>query len=282
MNARLDIGDHDRYAEGFRYIYPVVSRRAKGVSVGVNLNPNDACNWRCAYCQVEGLQFGKGPAIDQARLEGELRELLGAIVNGDFLTQRAPVGSRRLNDVAFSGNGEPTSSPDFISALETVGGVLDDFDLLGTLPIILITNGSLAHKEAVQRGLRRANDFGGVAWFKLDGASDAALLRTNDAKTGIERQLNNLRITAGLLPTWIQTALFERDDKIMEGEFEAYLDHLRDLLSSGVPICGVHLYGLARTSYQPEASELTRLSSAAIDDYAGRIRELGLEVTANP
>ena len=282
MSARLETGDHDRYAEGLRYIYPVVSRRAEGVSVGINLNPNNACNWRCAYCQVEGLQFGKGPAIDQARLEGELRDLLGAIVNGDFLEQRAPLGSRRLNDVAFSGNGEPTGSPDFEAALETVGIVLDELNLLGSLPIVLITNGSLAHKENVQAGLRRANSLGGVAWFKLDGASDASLLRTNDAKTGIARQLDNLRATASLLPTWVQTALFERDGMIMEGEFDTYLAHLKRLLAEGVPLKGVHLYGLARASYQPEAPQLTRLSQAILDEHADRIRSLGLQVTSNP
>ena len=282
MTARLDTSDHDRYAEGLRYVYPVVSRRAKGVSVGINLNPNDACNWRCAYCQVEGLKFGKGPAIDQARLENELRDMLRSIVHGSFLEDRAPVGSRRLNDIAFSGNGEPTGSPDFVRAMETAGLVLDEFDLLGSLPIILITNGSLAHQPEVQKGLRRAKDLGGVAWFKLDGASDASLLRINDCKTGIHKQLQNLRATANLLPTWIQTAIFERDGKIMEGEFEAYLANLAQLRTDGVPIEGVHLYGIARVSYQPEADQLVRLSSEVLEQHAQEIRELGFEVTANP
>lgn len=282
MNARLDTGDHDRYTEGLRYVYPVVSRRAQGVSVGINLNPNDACNWRCAYCQVKGLTFGKGPAIDQSRLEGELRSMLESIVRGSFLEDRAPVGSRRLNDVAFSGNGEPTSSPDFGSSMETAGVVLNELDLLGSLPIILITNGSLAHKPDVQKGLRRAKDLGGVAWFKLDGASDASLQRINDCKTGIAKQLQNLRTTASLLPTWIQTAIFERDGLIMEGEFEDYLANLAQLKADGVPIEGVHLYGLARVSYQPEADQLVRLSKEALEQHAERIRELGFEVTANP
>ncbi len=282
MSARLDTSDHDRYTEGLRYVYPVVSRRARGVSVGINLNPNDACNWRCAYCQVQGLTFGKGPAIDQARLKGELRSMLESIVKGSFLEDRAPVGARRLNDVAFSGNGEPTSSPDFMSSMETAGVVLDELDLLGSLPIILITNGSLAHKPDVQRGLRHAKDLGGVAWFKLDGASDASLMRINDCKTGITKQLQNLRTTAGLLPTWIQTAIFERDGKIMEGEFEGYLQNLAQLKADDIPIEGVHLYGLARVSYQPEADQLVRLPKDVLEQHAERIRALGFEVTANP
>ena len=83
----LGVEDHDRGAAGLEYVYPVVSRRARGVSVGVNLNPNDACNWRCVYCQVPGLVRGAAPEIDLARLEHELRGLLLEIARGDWLAR---------------------------------------------------------------------------------------------------------------------------------------------------------------------------------------------------
>ena len=35
------------------YVYPVLSRRAGGISIGINLNRNQFCNFRCIYCQVE-------------------------------------------------------------------------------------------------------------------------------------------------------------------------------------------------------------------------------------
>ena len=54
----LGTDDHSRDAAGLKYVYPVVSRRAEGVSVGINLNPNNACNWRCVYCQVPDLVLG--------------------------------------------------------------------------------------------------------------------------------------------------------------------------------------------------------------------------------
>ena len=110
--------DHARDAAGLLYVYPVVSRRAEGVSVGINLNTNDACNWRCVYCQVPGLVRGKAPEVDLARLERELRGMLAEIARTDWLARNAPEGARRLNDVAFSGNGEPTSSPRFAEAVE--------------------------------------------------------------------------------------------------------------------------------------------------------------------
>jgi len=280
--ARLDTSDHPRYQGELQYIYPVVSRRAKGVSVGVNLNPNDACNWRCIYCQVPGLVSGKGPPIDLERLAGELESMLADLIDGDFMERRVPEGSRRLNDIAFSGNGEPTSSPDFAEAIETVGAVLEARGLVGKLKLILITNGSLVHKPEVTAALARFATLGGQVWFKLDGASDATLARFNNNPGGIQKQLANLRIAAATAPTYVQTALFRFDGaEPMDGEFEAYRAHLAALLEQGVRLAGVHLYSLARPSFQPEAPRLERLAQAELETFAERLTELGLVVTAN-
>lgn len=102
------------------YVYPVVSRRAGGVSVGINLNPNNACNWRCIYCQVPGLTRGGPPPLNLSLLEAELRRMLESILNGGFMAERVPAGLRRLADIAFSGNGEPTSAPEFPAAVARV------------------------------------------------------------------------------------------------------------------------------------------------------------------
>jgi wyosine [tRNA(Phe)-imidazoG37] synthetase (radical SAM superfamily) len=61
-------------------VYPVVSRRAGGVSVGINLNPNNKCNWRCIYCQVPNLARGNAPKIDVAQLRAELTGFLREII----------------------------------------------------------------------------------------------------------------------------------------------------------------------------------------------------------
>ena len=55
----LTIFNHDRNIYKSKYIYPVVSRRSKGLSLGINLNTNNACNWQCIYCQVSNLKLGK-------------------------------------------------------------------------------------------------------------------------------------------------------------------------------------------------------------------------------
>lgn len=318
--ARLQTQDHPRYREGYTYVYPVVSRRAGGVSVGVNLNPNDACNWRCVYCQVPDLKFGKGPTIDLARLHDELDHMLGAILDGDFMAERVPEEARRLNDIAISGNGESTSSPDFAGAIDVIANVMADLGLLPIerpqerasekgqaqpprsspwlptpLKVVLITNGSLVHKPDVQAGLRRLAAINGEVWFKLDGASDAALALVNNSALGFERQVENLRTAASLAPTFVQTAAFRRSDtpldangqpipggaEIMAGTLDAYVDTLRSLLGTGVPLRGVHLYSLARPSHQAEADVLIPLERAELDPIAARLRALGLFVTVN-
>jgi wyosine [tRNA(Phe)-imidazoG37] synthetase (radical SAM superfamily) len=105
-SAELNVIDHSRDSAGLRYVYPVISRRAGGVSVGINLNTNNACNWRCVYCQVPDLALGSAPAVDIELLEQELRGFLHELLHGDFMQQRVPEGARRINDIALSGNGE--------------------------------------------------------------------------------------------------------------------------------------------------------------------------------
>ena len=270
---------HDRDSAGLTYVYPVVSRRARGVSVGINLNPNNACNWRCVYCQVPGLTFGKGPEIDVALLERELDEMLGAIVNGDYMERCVPEGSRRLNDIALSGNGEPTSSPQFADAVRIAVDARARYSLERDVRIVLITNGSLVHKRDVQEGLERLGGAGGEAWYKLDRGTDAGIDAVNSAQTGIARQLAGLEACAERCTTWVQTCMFARGGEAPSAEeVDAYLDALRSALGRGVRLAGVQLYGLERVSHQPEAAELSKLPAEWMAELAGRVEELGLEV----
>ena len=96
MSKILSIANHSRNFKDFSYIYPVVSRRSNGISLGINLNLNNACNWRCVYCQVEGLVRGRPNAIDLIKLESELEHMLNWIVNGDFIQEFAPLGLQLL------------------------------------------------------------------------------------------------------------------------------------------------------------------------------------------
>jgi len=275
----LNSHDHSRDAAGLLYVYPVVSRRAGGVSVGINLNPNNACNWRCLYCQVPDLVRGTAPAIDLARLESELRGFLRELLSGDFMRLRVPADMRRIVDVAFSGNGEPTSAREFPDAVATVALVLKDLCL--ELPVRLITNGSLVHRPTVQRGLALLARCGGEVWFKLDAASPERTAAINGVRLDPQKVMRRLRLCAHACPTWVQTCLFALDGAGPgDDELGAYLEILS---GAGIPaLKGVLLYGLARPSMQPGGDRLSPLSRQDMERIAAQIKNQGLRVKLSP
>ena len=278
---QLDITDHSRDSVGMTYVYPVVSRRAEGVSIGINLNPNNACNWRCIYCQVPDLKRGSAPRIDLTQLESELRGFIDILQHGDFMRSKVPEGARQIVDVAFSGNGEPTSAREFPQAIEVVGRVVRETGLDTALTIRLITNGSLLGRGQVQEGLRRLGTLRGEAWFKVDAGTGESFRRINNADLTPESVSRNLRRCAELCSTWVQTCVFALDGTgPTEEEVTAYLEVLRQ--AGTEHLAGVYLYGLARPSMQPESSRLSCLSADEMEAIAGRLRAVGLTVRVNP
>lgn len=280
MNRRiLSTADHDRASADLTYVYPVVSRRAGGVSVGINLNPDNKCNWRCLYCQVPELQRGSAPPVDLPLLENELRSFLQELLKGDFMQTRVPEGARRINDIALSGNGEPTSAAEFVQVIELIGRVRREKFVPETVKTVLITNGSLLYREEVQQGLRELVKLNGEVWFKLDRASEAGMQRINDTRTGMTKVHDNLAAAISLCPTWLQTCWFALDGEAPSRQDEEdYLGFVSGLLREGLRPQGVLLYGLARPSLQAEAPRLSALPPEQLETFAGRIRELGLEV----
>ncbi|MGA8148640.1 MAG: radical SAM protein [Gallionellaceae bacterium] len=279
MNAgNLNVTDHSRDSAGLRYVYPVVSRRAGGVSIGINLNINNACNWRCIYCQVPNLIRGAPPPVDLVLLEQELRGFLRELLHGDFMQSRVPQDMRRINDIALSGNGEPTSAEEFSAVIDLIGKLKQEVHLPEQLKLVLITNGSLMHREKVQQGLRRMSQLNGEVWFKLDRASESGMQQINDTRTGMNKVRENLITSIALCPTWLQTCWFALDGaepgKRDEGD---YLDFLSGLLRDGIRPQGILLYSLARPSLQPEAARLSALSGEQLQRFAARIRALGVE-----
>lgn len=279
----LNIADHSRGSAGMTYIYPVVSRRAGGVSVGVNLNPNNACNWRCIYCQVPELKRGTAPVIDLARLEKELRAFLHEIQYGSFMQTQVPSEARRINDIALSGNGEPTSAREFEQVIELIGRVKHEYELPEALKLVLITNGSLIDRPDVRGGLRRMAELNGEVWFKLDSVTREGRQRINNTRMSLRRMRENLQLAASLCPTWLQTCVFQIDGRAPpEAESDAYLKFLEELLREGVPLKGALLYGLARPSMQPEAPRLTKVGQMWMEAFGIKIQALGLAVKLNP
>ncbi len=280
---RLTQVDHDRGSTGMTYVYAVNSRRARGVSVGVNLNPNAQCNWRCIYCQVPGLSAGKGPVIELPQLRAELSSLLAHIADGSFFDERVPKELRGLKDVAFSGDGESTTSPSFPAAVEAVVQTMEEAGVAGDVPITLITNGSMLDKTDVQAAVESLGEHAGRVWFKLDRATREGMAQVNDRGIDVGHHVRRLRWVAPRIETWIQTCVFALDGQPPSiEERTAYLDMVKDLVADEIPVRGVLLYGLARPSMQEEAPRLSRLPEDWLEQYGAEIEAAGLAVRVSP
>lgn len=279
MSDYLTVTDHNRVFNAFQYVYPVLSRRAGGISLGINLNTNNACNWRCIYCQVPDLKRGNAPLIDIKQLKNELELSLEDILHGTFLEAHVDAAHRVLKDIAFSGNGEPTSSSQFCEVLECLENVLNEKHLLGQIKVRLITNGSQLNKPYVKQGIAHLARLNGEVWFKLDAGRTEDIRQINDINIDVNQHLARLKICAQRCPTYVQTCLFAYKNKVPSNEqLDAYLSCLESVKSH---IQGVMLYGVARPSYQPEAKDISRLPITFLEDFARRIEALGLEVTVS-
>jgi wyosine [tRNA(Phe)-imidazoG37] synthetase (radical SAM superfamily) len=193
-----------------------------------------------------------------------------------------PPEARRLNDIALSGNGEPTSAPNFDEVVALVGEIMAEFDLPGKIKLVLITNGSLMQRPEVQAGLKKMAALGGEVWFKLDRATAQGMQEVNGSRQTSGKVRDQLRIAASLCPTWLQTCVFALDGQPPNpAECGAYLDFIAALKKEDIAVQGVQLYGLARPSLQSEAYRLSNVTDTWLKNFAATIRADGLEVKLN-
>ena len=275
----LNIHDHSRELSGLKYIYSVISRRAGGLSIGVNLNVNNACNWQCIYCEIPNLTRGSPPPIELNLLEEELRFFLHEIIHGDYMEKNVSAEDRHLKDIAFSGNGEPTSAEEFPEVILIVKKILEEFNLLHKIKIRLITNGSLMHKTSVIKAVEMLKEMNGEVWFKVDSATEESIKTINQVNLKAHQILERLRNSINVCPTFIQTCIFTIDGKgPSEKDVDAYLQLVGEVKTD---IQGVHLYGLARPSLQPQAKSLGRISEEALEDIAKKLRNLNIATTVS-
>jgi len=271
----LTITNHDRNIFQGKYIYPVVSRRAGGLSLGINLNTNSACNWQCIYCEIPNLSRGKPEPIDLFKLENELDYWLNEIINKSFLDQYT--GTKiEFKDIAFSGNGEPTASEDFGAVTKILIQKISKFNLNQKIKIRLITNGSLISNTSIQKALTSIKKFDSEVWFKIDQVRSKEVKAINQINISITSLKKNLEASLNKCPTIIQTCLFRINKKLPEqAALDAYINFLKPYEKK---IKGIHLYSLARPSEQPSKDKLTRLTQTEIEDIAVKIQALNIPI----
>ena len=246
--------------------YPVLSRRAGGLSIGVNLNPGKECNWACVYCEVEGLVRGAPAPIDTAVLEAELDAVLREALMGRW-TQGEEHGNARLGikDICIAGDGEPTLSPNFAAAIEVVSRLRSRHGLLQSSDFVVITNGSRVQHPATANALKMLKLEGGQVWFKIDAGNDVDRIAINQTQGSNGRLIAAFVAATKIVPTWIQTMAVHPHTNI-----QAVADLIREALAAGALPEGILLYGLKRPSHQPGGATLKPFSGAELES-AGEV-----------
>lgn len=279
----LDFTDHRRELDDNRYVYAVVSRRSRGLSIGVNLNPDKVCNFACPYCQVDRTTPGGDRVVDVDRLEQELRHLFTLIESGSlwevppFNTARTEL--RRVNDIALAGDGEPTASAAFPEALRRIGNLRSAFGL-DAVKIQVLTNATLFQRPRVQEGLGVLDALGGEVVAKLDAGTETYFQLVDGTNLPFQRVLDNLLNAARVRPIVLQCMFLSWEGTgPSDAEVDAWAGRLRHLLDSGGQIKLVQVYSVARNPADPRVDVLSTDRLEAIADHA---RALGLPVQVAP
>ena len=301
---------HPRHWRDNRYVYPVCSRRAGGISIGINLNLDLRCTFNCVYCQVDrtgtvplvggperggqspfpptAAEMGTVPGrdaiwpVDLETVRAELAAMLSAAASGELLAEpefaSLPAPLRRINDVAFSGDGEPTGCPQFAEAAELVEQAVAAAGL--DICRVLITNGSLLHLDFVRRGLESLHRSRGEIWVKLDAGSDDHFRRI--ARTGVpfSRIMENLTWSAQHWPIVIQSCFMQLDGQGLEpAEIGAYCDRLAEIRAAGGKISRVQIYTVARP---PAEDFVTPLPATEVDAIVSAVKTRLPEILVQP
>ena len=240
-----------------RFVYTVVSARARGLSVGVNLNPDKNCNFNCVYCEVH--RNGEPPEqLNVDQMAEELTSTL-ALVRAERLRERPwyrnlPDELLQLRHVALSGDGEPTLSPHFAEALQAVVHVR----ALGGYPfkLVLLTNGTGLDLPHVLNGLKHFTRSDEI-WIKLDGGTHAYLNKVNRTDIPLEKILANIVLVGRRRPVVIQSLFpaFQGEEPPLE-EVEQYARRLLEIKNSGANISLVQIYSATRPSAASQCSHL--------------------------
>ena len=268
------IRDHRRQWRDCLYVYPVISRRAKGLSIGVNLNPDKRCNFDCLYCQIDRRIERGLEEVDFARLTDELREALAAAGDELWTEKRfaqTPGELRKLNDIALSGDGEPTALPNFDAAVTAAANVKRECHR-ENVKIVVITNASLLDAPQFRRALPILDANHGEIWAKLDAGTEESFQKINRPQVEISLRdiVNNIAAVAADRAVVIQSLFFKIGRAAPgESELNAYCERLREIIARGGRIKLIQVHTIARS---PQEKSASTIPDGELDAIAERIR----------
>jgi wyosine [tRNA(Phe)-imidazoG37] synthetase (radical SAM superfamily) len=257
-----------------RFVYAVVSPRARGLSIGVNMNPNKHCNFDCEYCEVNRAEPALEKSLDVDAMADELQRTLALAHSGEFGNlhhyRNTPADLLELRHVALSGDGEPTLCPNFLDAVRAVVHVR----ALGKFPffkIVLITNASGLNVRQVHDGLKLFTQEDEI-WAKLETGTQCYMDAVNRPDCSLDKILENILFLARQRPVIIQGLFPMLDGKEpFDEEIEQYAQRLNDLKQAGAQIPLVQIYSATRPTAHPKCGHLPLKTLARI---AQRVREI--------
>ena len=276
-STRLHYASHPRRWRDFVYVYPVISRRSKGLSIGINLSRDQACDFDCVYCQVDRAQPPDAGTVSFHILEAELRQLLAdpAQIFQDEQLRDVPPDRRNVMDIAFSGDGEPTLSPAFPAAVGLVAEIKAQCRL-DNAKIVVLTNAAHLRRATVIQTLAFLDAHNGEIWAKLDAGTQEQFERVNGVHHSLDQIMQNLLVTGRVRPIVIQSLFMRIDGEPPgSGEIAAYVGRLRWLLDGGARFKLVQVYTVAR---RPAQDRVSRLTAEELESIAEAVRPLGIPV----
>lgn len=272
--------EHPRDYRKNRFVYPVLSRRSKGISIGINLNPDKVCNFNCVYCQVDRRSPGASETVIIPGILAELKNILEDVRSEAlFRDKRFKDIARedlRVNDIAFSGDGEPSAFPEILELTRETLSLKNELGFKD-VKLIMITNASGLGREESLRAMNLLSHDGGEVWAKLDAGTEHYYQKICRTPVAFDKILKNLLTASQAIPLTIQTCFMNLEGQPpSEEEVSAYCGRLVNIKENHGQIHLVQLYTVAR---KPAELFVSPLTDKELEMTAEQVRkETGLPV----
>ena len=238
---------------------PIRSRRL-GISLGVNLLPNDSkvCSFNCIYCEC-----GWNPDKREKKAVLPSREEVKELLKKKLLEMKAE--GEMPDVITFAGNGEPTLHPDFEAIIDDTIELRDELDPKGKVAVL--SNSTTLKKASVVSALKKVDD----NIMKLDSAisETVELMDCPVGRFSLTETIENLKRFDG--QAIIQTMLLRGNykgqaiDNTTDAEIDALIEAIKEIAPRQVMI-----YTIARDT---PADNLEEVSSDDLRRIGERIEE---------
>ncbi|MCL4731940.1 MAG: radical SAM protein, partial [Planctomycetes bacterium] len=180
-----------------------------------------------------------------------------------------PPALRRVNDVAFAGDGEPTTYLRLGDAIREVHALKQRHGLAAVKTIVL-TNATMLHSDVVRARLGELAAGPYEIWAKLDAGTQAWFERVDGTTRRLDAIVRGITACARELDVIIQTMIPTMDGRDCgDAEAAAIGDRVAQIRRDGGRLRQVQVYTTAR---RPADARVGMVSDQRLDELAAIIR----------